>query len=93
MNLVHRQVFQIYALHILLREELFAYGAVEKPVGGGYIPSPPINVVAPEKDEYAILADVLREARAKNNRDSSMDDEDLQSELGKNITCTDNEDD
>jgi hypothetical protein len=33
----------------------------------------------PDKDEYAILADALREARAKYNRDSSMDDEDLQS--------------
>jgi hypothetical protein len=29
-------------------------------------------------EEYEILADVLREARAKNNRVSSMDDEDLQ---------------
>jgi hypothetical protein len=30
-------------------------------------------------DEYAILADVLREARAKNNRNFRMDDEGLQS--------------
>jgi hypothetical protein len=36
-------------------------------------------VLVPDKYEYAILADVLRKARAKNNRDSSMDDEDLQS--------------
>jgi hypothetical protein len=56
---------------------LFAYGSVEKPVGGGYIPSRLIKVLAPDKDEYAILADVLREPRAKNNRDSSMDDEKL----------------
>jgi hypothetical protein len=33
----------------------------------------------PDKDEYAILADGLREERAKNASDSSMDDEDLQS--------------
>jgi hypothetical protein len=79
MNFVHRQVLQISALHILLREVLFAYGAVEKPVGGGYIPSRLIKVLVPEKDEYEILADVLRQARAKNNHDSSMDDEDLQS--------------
>jgi hypothetical protein len=79
MNFAHRQVLQISALHMLLREVLFAYGAVEKPVGGGYIPSRLIKVLVPDKDEYAILADVLREARAKNNRDSSMDDENLQS--------------
>jgi hypothetical protein len=79
MNFVHRQVLQTSALHILLREVLFAYGAVEKPVGGGYIPSPLIKVLLPDKDEYAILTDVLREARAKNNRDSSMNHEDLQS--------------
>jgi hypothetical protein len=68
-----------YLLCTYLREVLFAYGAVEKPVSGGYIPSRLIKVLVPEKDEYAILADVLREARAKDNRDSSMDDEDLQS--------------
>jgi hypothetical protein len=79
MNFAHRQVLQISALHILLREVLFSYGAVEKPVGGGYIPSGLIKVLVPDKAEYAILADVLREARAKNNRDSSMDDKDLQS--------------
>jgi hypothetical protein len=62
----------------LLREVLFSYGAVEKPVGGGYIPSRLIKVLVPDKDEYAMLADVLREARSKNNRDTSMDDEDLQ---------------
>jgi hypothetical protein len=33
----------------------------------------------PDKEEYEILADELREERAKNSRDSSMDDEDLQS--------------
>jgi hypothetical protein len=63
----------------LLREVLFAYGAVEKPVGGGYIPSRLIKVLVPDKDENAILADVLREARAQNNRDSRMVDENLQS--------------
>jgi hypothetical protein len=83
MNFVHRQILQISALHILLQEVLlevlFSYGAVEKPVGGGYIPSRLFKVLVPDKEEYAILADVLREARARNNRDSSMDDEDLQS--------------
>jgi hypothetical protein len=77
-NFVHRQVLQISALHIFLREVLFAYGAVEKPVVGGYIPSRLIKVLVPDKEEYEILADVLREERAKNSRDSSMDDEDLQ---------------
>jgi hypothetical protein len=38
-NFVHRQILQISAVHIFLLEVLFAYGAVEKPVGGGYIPS------------------------------------------------------
>jgi hypothetical protein len=79
MSFVHRQVLQISAFHILLREVLFSYGAVEKPVGGGYIPSRLIKVLVPNKDNYAILADVLREARAKNNHDSSMEDEDLKS--------------
>jgi hypothetical protein len=50
MNFVHRQALQISALHILLREVLFAYGAVEKPVGGGYITSRLIKVLAPDKD-------------------------------------------
>jgi hypothetical protein len=62
---------------------LFAYGAVEKPVGGGYIPSRLIKALVPDKEEYEILADVLREERAKNSRDSSMDDEDLQSRTSK----------
>jgi hypothetical protein len=79
MNFVHRQVLQTSALHILHREVLFPYGAVEKPVGGGFIPSSLTKVLVPDKDGYAILADVLREARAKNNSDFSMDDEDLQS--------------
>jgi hypothetical protein len=78
-NFVHWQELQISALHILLREVLLANRAVEKPVGRGYISSRLIKVLVPDKDEYEILADVLREARAKNNRDSSMDDEDLQS--------------
>jgi hypothetical protein len=82
-NFVHRQVLQIYALHIFLREVLFAYGAVEKPVGGGYIPSRLIKALVPDKVEYEILADVLRQERAKNFRDSSMDDEDLQSRTSK----------
>jgi hypothetical protein len=83
MNFVHRQVLQISAPHVLLREVLFAYGAVEKPVGGSYIPSRLIKVLVPDKDEYEILADVLREARAKNNRDSNTDDEDLQSRISE----------
>jgi hypothetical protein len=78
-NFVHRQVLQISALHIFLREVLFAYEAVENSVGGGYIPSRLIKVLVPDKEEYEILADVLREERAKNSRDSSMDDEYLQS--------------
>jgi hypothetical protein len=82
-NFVHRQVLQISALHIFLREVLFAYGAVEKPIGGGYIPSRLIKARVPDKEEYEILADVLREERAKNSRDSSMDDEDLQSRTSK----------
>jgi hypothetical protein len=60
-----------------------AYGAVEKPVGGGYIPSRLIKVFVPDKEEYEILADVLREERTKNSRDSSMDDEDLQRRTSK----------
>jgi hypothetical protein len=84
-NFLHRQVLQISALHIFLREALFAYGAVEKPIGGGYIPSRLIKVLVPDKDEYAILADVLRKERAKNYRDSSMDDEDLQSRTSKEM--------
>jgi hypothetical protein len=36
-----------------------------------------------DKEEYEILADVLREERAKNARDSSMDDEDLQRRTSK----------
>jgi hypothetical protein len=79
MNFVHRQVLQKSALHMLLREVLFAYGAVKKPVSGGYIPLRLIKVLVPDKDEYEIIADLFREARAKNNLDSSMDDEDLQS--------------
>jgi hypothetical protein len=49
MNFVHRQVLQISTLHILLRQVLFAYGEVEKPVGGGYIPSRLIKVLVPDK--------------------------------------------
>jgi hypothetical protein len=79
MNFVHRQVLHMSALHIFLWEVLFPYGAVEKPVGGGYIPSRLTKVLVPDKDEYAILADVLGKARAKNNRDYRLDDEDLQS--------------
>jgi hypothetical protein len=82
-NFVHRQVLQISALNVFLLEVLFAYGAVEKPVGGGYIPSRLIKVLVPDKEEYEILANVLREERAKNSRDSSMDDEDLQSRTSK----------
>jgi hypothetical protein len=67
----------------LLREVLFAYGAVEKLVGGGYIPSRLIKVLVPDKEEYELLADVLREERAKNSRDSSMDDVDMQSRTSK----------
>jgi hypothetical protein len=83
MNFVHRQVLQISAQYILLREVLFAYGAVEKAVGGGYWTSCFIKVPVPEEEVYAILADVLREARAMDNRDSSMDDDDLKSKTSK----------
>jgi hypothetical protein len=82
-NFVHRQVLQISSLHKFLREFLFAYGALKKPVGGGYIPSRLIKVLVPDKEEYELLADVLREELAKNSRDSSMDDEDLQSRTSK----------
>jgi hypothetical protein len=85
MNFVHRQVLQISALHIFLREVLFAYGAIEEPVGVGYIHSRLIKALVPDKDEYAFLADVLREARAKNNRDSSMDDEDMKSRTSEEM--------
>jgi hypothetical protein len=78
MNFGHRQVLQISALHMFLREVLFAYGAVEKSVDGGYIPSRLIKVLVPDKEEYEILADILREERAKNARDSGIDDDDLQ---------------
>jgi hypothetical protein len=43
----------------------------------------PFKILVPDNDECAILADVLREERAKNSRDSSMDDEDLQSRSSK----------
>jgi hypothetical protein len=68
---------------LVASEVLFSYGAVEKPVGGGYIPSLLIKVLVTDTDEHEILADVLREARAKNNCDSSMDDEDLQSRISE----------
>jgi hypothetical protein len=82
-NFVHRQVLQISALHIFLREILFAYGAVEKPIDGGYVPSRLIKVFVPDKEEYEIFADVLREEQAKNSRNSSMKDEDLQRRISK----------
>jgi hypothetical protein len=66
-NFVHRQVLQISAVHIFLREVLFAYEAVEKAVDGGYIPSRLIKVLVPDKEEYEILADVLPEEQAKNS--------------------------
>jgi hypothetical protein len=50
-TLVHWKVLQISAQHIFLLEVLFAYGAVEKPVGGGYVPSRPIKVLVPDKEE------------------------------------------
>jgi hypothetical protein len=65
---VHRQVLQIPALQMFLQEVLFAYGAVEKPVGGGYIPSRLIKVLVPDKEEYEILADLLRKERAKRHK-------------------------
>jgi hypothetical protein len=94
LNFVHRQVSQISVLHIFIRKVLFAYGAVEKPVGGGYMPSRLIKVLVPDKEEYEILADVLHKERANNSRDSSMDDEDLQSRTskGRNVPYTENED-
>jgi hypothetical protein len=57
MNFVYRQVLQISALHIWLREVLFAYGAVEKPIGGGYLPSRLIKVVVPGKDVLCAAKD------------------------------------
>jgi hypothetical protein len=94
MNFVHRQALQISALHTFLREVLFEYGAVKKPVGGGYLPSRLIKVLVPDKEEYEIFTDVLREEREKNVHDSSMDDEDLKCRTRK-VThpCTANEDD
>jgi hypothetical protein len=65
-NFLHRQVLYISALLRFLREVLFAYEAVENPVGRGYIPSRLIKVLVPDKEEYKILADVLREERAEN---------------------------
>jgi hypothetical protein len=47
------------------------------------MPSRLIKVLVPEKEEYEILADVLREERAKNARDSNVDDDDLQSKTSK----------
>jgi hypothetical protein len=82
-SLAAHNILQISALHIFVWEVLFAYGAVEKPVGGGYIPLRLINVFVPDKEEDEILADVLREERAKMFCDSSMDDEDLQSRNSK----------
>jgi hypothetical protein len=49
------------------------------------IPSHLIKVLVPDKGKYAILADVLREARAKNNCDSSMDDADLQNRTSEEM--------
>jgi hypothetical protein len=60
----------------------FAYGlAVDSTVGGGYKASRLIKLLLPDNEEYAILPDVLRESQAKNNRDSTMDGEDLQSRI------------
>jgi hypothetical protein len=42
-----------------------------------------IRVLVPDKNEYAILADVLREARAKETSDTTIEDEDLQSRIRK----------
>jgi hypothetical protein len=62
-NFVHRQALQISALHIFLREVLFAYGTVEKSIGGGHIPSRLFKVLVPDKEEYEILADVRRTSK------------------------------
>jgi hypothetical protein len=43
----------------------------------------PYQSSCPDKEEYEILADVLREERAKNSSDSSMDDEDLERRTSK----------
>jgi hypothetical protein len=83
LNFVHQQVLQISAWHIFLREVLFAYEAVEKPVGGSYISSRLIKILVPDKEELEILANVLREEQAKNAPDSSMDDEDFQCRTSK----------
>jgi hypothetical protein len=58
----------------LLCSYLFEYSAVKKSVGGGYILSCLIKVLVPYKEEYEIIAAVLREERAKNARDSSTHD-------------------
>jgi hypothetical protein len=62
-NFVHRQALQISALHIFLREVLFAYGTVETSIGGGHIPSRLFKVLVPDKEEYEILADVRRTSK------------------------------
>jgi hypothetical protein len=89
-SLAAHNILQISALHIFVWEVLFAYGAVEKPVGGGYIPLRLINVFVPDKEEDEILADVLREERAKMFCDSSMDDADQKQQ--RNVPCTESED-
>jgi hypothetical protein len=85
-NFVHRQVLQISVLHIFLREVLFAFGAVKKPIGGEYIPSRLIKVLVPDKEEYESLADVLREERAK-KRTVHRKREQL-TETSRNYSCT-----
>jgi hypothetical protein len=68
MNFVYLQVLQISSVHKLLRVDMFAYGAVEKPVGGSYTPSRHIKLHVPGRDDYAFIADVLREARTEQPR-------------------------
>jgi hypothetical protein len=62
MNFVRWQVLLISALHIWLREVMFVYGAVEKIIGGGFIPSRFIKLLVPDKGDNANIAVVLLEA-------------------------------
>jgi hypothetical protein len=56
-----------YLLCTLQREVLFACGAIDEPVSGGYISLRLIGLFVPDKDEYAVLSSILREARPTNN--------------------------
>jgi hypothetical protein len=72
----------IFFAHIATKCSIFVQSSRETD-GGGYIPSRLIKLLLLDKTWYTTLADVLREARAKKNCDSSMDDEDLQSRISE----------